>query len=76
MFISITSKKIFFSFSLLNFLNSETRQKCFGQKIKKNVIFFPVKNFVDKTIFNFHSFNKILFLLLLNTILHYCTSTL
>ena len=47
---------LFFIFLFfLQCLNRETLWKRFGKKVS----FFPIINFADKTIFNFHSFNKI-----------------
>ena len=56
-FSMLFSRKLFF---FLQYLNSEAWWKRFGQKIKvKKEFFFQLWSFVDKTTFNFHSFNKI-----------------
>ena len=57
-FLRRTAIKISFSFTSLLYLNRETPWKFFIQK-RKVAIFFLLEIFVDKTIFNFHSFNKV-----------------
>ena len=50
-------KDLFFILLLVK-LNRETLWKRFIQK-RKVAIFFQLEIFVDKTTFNFHSFNKV-----------------
>ena len=53
-----TFKNLFFNFSSLRYLNRETPWKRFSEK-RKVAKFFQLQIFVDKTTFNFHSFNKV-----------------
>ena len=57
-FLRKTAIKISFSFTSLLYLNRETPWKLLIQK-RKVAIFFLLEIFVDKAIFNFHSFNKV-----------------
>ena len=55
---NFSNEQKIFQFYSLRYLNSETLLKRFSQK-RKFAIFFQLEIFVDKTIFNFHSFKKV-----------------